>query len=253
MINLHDDPVLITGGAGYIGSHAMLALLDSGCQTAVVDDLPTQWRSAVPNNVPYYPGKAVDGALIGRVVAGYGCRAVTHFAGCIVVPGSVELPLDYYQNNVVSSAELLRACLDNGIERFVFSTTAAVCDGEGSANVALSEDAVQAPANSYGRSKLMTELMLRDIAAATDLRVAVLCYYVTQALDVVDLVAKDMLGTEPVRRRPGARRASDPASSIADTSRIREALNWQPKYDDLVVMAATALAWEKRLMNGIDG
>jgi len=78
-------------------------------------------------------------------------------------------------------------------------------------------------------------------------------YSVTQALCVVDLVAKDMLGTEPMRHRPGPRRAGDPASLIADTSRIRETLNLQPKYDDLAVMSATALAWKKRFMNGIDG
>lgn len=341
MTNTPDNPVLITGGAGYIGSHAMLAMLDSGRKVVVVDDLSTGRRAAVPDEVPFYQGKVGDGALIGRIVAEHGCRSVMHFAGSIIVPESVELPLDYYQNNVVGSAELLRACLDNGIENFVFSSTAAVYDGDAAANVALAEDADLAPANPYGRSKLMTEWMLRDIAAATDLRIAVLRYFnvagadqaersgqyskvathlikracqtilgvlphidvfgddyptpdgtcmrdyihisdlaqahlavldhiaggvgsvtmncgyghgfsVTQVLDVVDEVAKDMLGAEPMQRRAGPRRTGDPASLIADTARIRETLNWQPQYDDLKVMAATALAWEKRLMDGID-
>ncbi|MBT3782694.1 MAG: UDP-glucose 4-epimerase GalE [Rhodospirillaceae bacterium] len=339
MTSLAHHPVLITGGAGYIGSHAMLALLDNGREAVVVDDLSTGRRGAVPAGVPFYEGKIADNALIGRIIREHGCRAVMHFAGSIVVPESVEKPLEYYQNNVAGSAALLRACLDNGIERFVFSSTAAVYDGAGDKPV--SEDGVLAPANPYGRSKLITEWMLRDIAAATDLRVAVLRYFnvagadgagrsgqyakaathlikracqtvlgqhprmdifgddyhtpdgtcmrdyihvsdlaqahlavldhigeraeyvtmncgyghgysVTQVLDVVDQVAGEMLDAEPMRRRHGPRRAGDAASLVADTGRIRQILNWQPKYDDLAVMAATALAWEKKLMDGLD-
>jgi len=339
MTSTMHHPVLITGGAGYIGSHAMLALLDTGREAVVVDDLSTGRRAAVPTGVRFYEGKIADNALIGRIIKENGCRSVMHFAGSIVVPESVEKPLDYYQNNVAGSAALLRACLDNGIERFVFSSTAAVYDGAG--GEPLSEDGVQAPANPYGRSKLMTEWMLRDIAAATDLRVAVLRYFnvagadeagrsgeyakvathlikracqtvlglhshmdvfgddyptpdgtcvrdyihisdlaqehlaaldhigesaeyvtmncgyghgfsVTQVLDVVDRVAGEMLGAEPMQRRHGPRRVGDAASLVADTSRIRQTLGWRPKYDDLTVMASTALVWEKQLMDGLD-
>ena len=146
MTTASQPPVLITGGAGYIGSHAMLALLDSGRRVVVVDDLSTGRRGAVPGAVPFYQGKVGNRALIGRIIAEHGCRAVMHFAGSIIVPESVEKPLDYYQNNVVSSAQLLRACQDNGIENFIFSSTAAVYDGNTGGQTPLGEDAGLDPA-----------------------------------------------------------------------------------------------------------
>ena len=335
--------ILVTGGAGYIGSHAVLALTDAGRAVVVVDNLSTGRRAAVPDGVPFYQGEVADDALVTRILAEHDCGAVMHFAGSIVVPESVSHPLDYYHNNVVASAQLLRTCVDSGIERFVFSSTAAVYDGDGGGDggggVPLAEDATQAPANPYGRGKLMTEWMLRDIAAATSLRYAVLRYFnvagadqagrsgqyskvathlikracqtvlgalphidvfgddydtpdgtcvrdyihvsdlarahvavldhiddtqqsvtmncgyghgfsVRDVLDVVDRAAAQMLGAAPMTRHQGPRRAGDPASLIADTTRIRQTLNWQPKYDDLSVMAATALAWEKQLLDG---
>ena len=119
-MNPNKIPILITGGAGYIGGHAVLALRDSGRDVVVVDDLSTGRRAAVPDGVPFYQGGIDDGGLVGRVIKEHGCCEVMHFAGSIVVPESVALPLNYYENNVVGSAKLLRACLDNGIERFFF-------------------------------------------------------------------------------------------------------------------------------------
>jgi UDP-glucose 4-epimerase len=177
-MNPNKIPILITGGAGYIGGHAVLALRDSGRDVVVVDDLSTGRRAAVPDGVPFYQGGIDDGGLVGRVIKEHGCCEVMHFAGSIVVPESVTLPLNYYENNVVGSAKLLRACLDNGIERFFFSSTAAVYDGNlKTGGAPLAEDAPLAPASPYGRSKLMTEWMLRDIAAATGLRFAILRYF----------------------------------------------------------------------------
>ncbi|MFP6773560.1 MAG: NAD-dependent epimerase/dehydratase family protein, partial [Alphaproteobacteria bacterium] len=210
--------VLVTGGAGYIGSHAVLALSDAGREVVVLDNLSTGRRGAVPDGVPFYRGEVTNGGLIKRIVGHHKCGAVMHFAGSIVVPESVSQPLDYYQNNVVASAQLLRACLDSGIDKFVFSPTAAVYDGDGAKAGALSEDASLAPANPYGRGKLMVECMLRDIAAATKLRYAVLdqivgtgrnvtlnCGYghgfsVREVLDVVDQVAADTLGAAAMIR-----------------------------------------------------
>ena len=176
---LPKPPVLITGGAGYIGGHAMLALLDSGREAVVLDNLSTGRRRGVPDGVSFYQGEIENGDLIGQIIKEHKCQEVMHFAGSIVVPESVALPLNYYENNVVGSTKLLRACLDNGIKRFLFSSTAAVYDGnmDVTGGTPLTEDARLAPASPYGRSKLMTEWMLQDIAAATNLRVAVLRYF----------------------------------------------------------------------------
>ena len=179
MTNPSTVPVLITGGAGYIGSHAVLALLDCGRAVVVLDDLSTGRRGPVPDGVPFYQGRINDDDCVTQVIKDHGCCEVMHFAGSIVVPESVAMPLDYYQNNVSGTAQLLRTCLNNGIERFVFSSSAAVYDGDYdvTGGVPLVEGAPLAPANPYGRSKLMTEWMLQDISAATDLRVAVLRYF----------------------------------------------------------------------------
>jgi len=130
MTKLSTVPVLITGGAGYIGSHAVLAMLDHSREVVVVDALSTGRRGAVPQGVPFYQGRVDDDTLIARVIKDHGCVEVMHFAGSIVVPDSVAQPLEYYQNNVVGSAQLLATCLDNGVERFVFSSSAAVYDGD---------------------------------------------------------------------------------------------------------------------------
>ena len=168
-------PVLVTGGAGYIGSHAVLALIDAGWPVAVIDNLTTGFRWAVPEGVAFYEGDIADPDLIARIFAEQGCRAVMHFAGSIVVPDSVSDPLGYYLNNTVRSRALLEAVVAAGVPHFIFSSTAATY---GVPEVSpVSEDTPQVPINPYGMSKLMTEAMLADTARAHRLNYCALRYF----------------------------------------------------------------------------
>ena len=168
-------PVLVTGGAGYIGSHAVLALLDRGWPVAVIDNLTTGFRFAVPDQVPFYEGDIEDPALLARIFAEQGTRAVMHFAGSIVVPESVENPLKYYHNNTVKSRALIEAAVNAGVPHFIFSSTAATY---GMPEVSpVNEDTPTRPINPYGWSKLMTERMLADTAAAHPLNYCALRYF----------------------------------------------------------------------------
>ena len=157
-------PVLVTGGAGYIGSHAVLALLDGGWPVAVIDDLSTGFRFAVPPGVPFYEGDIEDAGLLARIFAEQGTRAIMHFAGSVVVPESVENPLKYYHNNTVKSRALIEAALAAGVPHVIFSSTAATYGVPEVSPVA--EDTPQRPINPYGRSHLRSEQMLADTAAA---------------------------------------------------------------------------------------
>ena len=168
-------PVLVTGGAGYIGSHAVLALRDAGWPVAVIDDLSTGFRFAVPEDVPFYQGDIADADLLARIVAEQGIGAIMHFAGSIVVPESVADPLKYYENNTVKSRALIAEAVAHGIEHFIFSSTAATYGAPETSPV--SEDSPKEPINPYGWSKLMTERMLADTAAAHDLNYGVLRYF----------------------------------------------------------------------------
>jgi len=168
-------PVLVTGGAGYIGSHAVLALTDAGWPVAVIDDLSTGFRWLLPDEVPFYRSDVADEALLTRIFAEQGIRAVMHFAGSIVVPESVEKPLDYYLNNTVKSRALIAAAVAAGVPHFIFSSTAAVYGEAGERPV--SEATPTVPLNPYGRSKLMTELMLADTVAAHPLNYCALRYF----------------------------------------------------------------------------
>ncbi|MEM6476206.1 MAG: UDP-glucose 4-epimerase GalE, partial [Pseudomonadota bacterium] len=172
-------PVLVTGGAGYIGSHAVLALRDAGWPVAVIDSLVTGFRFAVPDGLTFYEGDIEDGDLLARIFAeqgmGDGSGAIMHFAGSIVVPESVEDPLKYYHNNTVKSRALIEAAVKAGVPHFIFSSTAAtygVPDVE-----AVREDTPQRPINPYGWSKLMTEQMLGDTAAAHAINFCALRYF----------------------------------------------------------------------------
>lgn len=167
--------VLVTGGAGYIGSHAVLALLDGGWPVAVVDNLTTGFRFAVPDAVSFYEGDIEDAALIARIIAEQKVGAIMHFAGSIVVPESVENPLKYYHNNTVKSRALIEAAVTGGVPHFIFSSTAATY---GVPDVSpVTEDTPQIPINPYGWSKLMTEQMLGDTAFAHDLNFCALRYF----------------------------------------------------------------------------
>ena len=168
-------PVLVTGGAGYIGSHAVLALRDAGWPVAVIDNLTTGFEFAVPDDVPFYKGDIEDTNLLARIFAEQGIRAVMHFAGSIVVPESVEDPLKYYGNNTAKSRSLLQACIAAGIPHFLFSSTAATYGVPESSPVR--EEAPTVPINPYGWSKLMTERMLADTAAAHPINYCALRYF----------------------------------------------------------------------------
>lgn len=168
-------PVLVTGGAGYIGSHAVLALKDAGWPVVVIDNLSTGFTFAVPDDVPLYEGDIADHALLKRIFAEHEIRAIMHFAGSIVVPESVDNPLKYYENNTVKSRALIAAAVDAGIPHFIFSSTAATYGIPKSTPV--SEDADKAPINPYGWSKLMTEQMLADTVAAHPMNYCALRYF----------------------------------------------------------------------------
>ncbi|MBS0254286.1 MAG: UDP-glucose 4-epimerase GalE [Proteobacteria bacterium] len=327
---VHKVPVLVTGGAGYIGSHAVLALKDAGWPVAVVDNLTTGFRFAVPEGVPFYQGDIEDGALLARIFAEQGTRAVMHFAGSIVVPESVENPLKYYHNNTAKSRALIDAAVAAGVPHFIFSSTAATY---GIPEVSpVTEETPQRPINPYGMSKLMTEIMLGDVAAAHPLNFCALRYFnvagadpeartgqstagathlikvaveaalgkrghvsvfgtdydtpdgtgVRDYIHVSDLAAAHVLALEALIAEPArsltmncgygrgfsvmevldavdrvtnrkierqieGRRAGDPDSLISDNRRIKATLPWVPKYADLDLIVAHALAWERRL------
>lgn len=167
--------VLVTGGAGYIGSHTVLALSDRGEDVVVLDNLSTGFRSVIPEGVELFVGDIGDRALLDSVMDRYEVDAVIHFAGSIVVPDSVTDPLGYYLNNTVKTRELLAAAVAHAVPRFIFSSTAAVYGTP--EIVPVTEDTVLAPISPYGSSKLMTEWMLRDTAAAHPLNYVALRYF----------------------------------------------------------------------------
>lgn len=156
--------VLVTGGAGYIGSHTARQLIEAGHEVVVLDNFYSGHHWAVPEQAVLVEGDVADRILVGGTLRRYGIRAVIHFAGHIIVPESVENPLKYYRNNTAGSYALLQACMDAAVDKFIFSSTAAVYGIP--AELPVREDASTAPINPYGSSKLMTEWMLRDLAAS---------------------------------------------------------------------------------------
>jgi len=168
-------PVLVTGGAGYIGSHAVLALRDRGWPVAVIDNLSTGFRFAVPAGVPFYEGDIADTELLAKIFAEQGTQAIMHFAGSIIVPESVKDPLKYYGNNTAKSRALIAAAVEHGLKHFIFSSTAATYGIPEESPVR--EDSPRAPINPYGWSKLMTEQMLSDTANAHPINYCALRYF----------------------------------------------------------------------------
>ncbi len=168
--------VLVTGGAGYIGSHMVWRLLDVGEDVVVLDCLSTGFRWAVPPAARFYLGDVADEALLKTIFAENDIEAIIHFAGSAVVPMSIEDPLAYYENNTGKTRALMSAAVRAGIRYFVFSSTAAVY-GQQPADRPVSEDVPLRPESPYGQSKLMSELMLRDAAAAYDFRYVALRYF----------------------------------------------------------------------------
>lgn len=323
--------ILVSGGAGYIGSHMVHELADAGESVVVLDDLSTGFRSALPATVPLFVGDAGDQNLVSSIIAEHGVEAIIHFAGSIVVPDSLRDPLGYYRNNTMTTRALLEAAVKGKVRQFIFSSTAAVYGNPDA--VPIAEDAPTKPLSPYGTSKLMTEIMLHDVAAAHDLKYVILRYFNVAGADpslrtgqstpvathLIKVALEAALGSRPrldvygtdyptsdgtcvrdyihvsdlarahsaavahlrnrgasmtfncgygrgysvlevieaVKRvsgrnfpvRMAGRRPGDPASLVANVRRIRAVLKWTPQFDDLDLIAAHALAWERRLQD----
>ena len=167
--------VLVTGGAGYIGSHVVHGLFEQKQRVVVLDNLSSGFREAVPEQARLVVGDTGDASLVSGLIAEHDINAIMHFAASTVVPESVAKPVAYYTNNTVNSLSLIDAAIRGGVRHFVFSSTAAVYGNPATQLVA--EDASPQPMSPYGTSKLMTEMMLRDAASASGLTYAVLRYF----------------------------------------------------------------------------
>jgi UDP-glucose 4-epimerase len=324
-----NSSVLVTGGAGYIGSHAALALLEAGCSVTIIDNLSTGAVAAVPEEARFVEGDLADDAVMAGLFDGARFDAVMHFAASVVAPASVSDPQTYYRNNTANTIRLAALAARAGVHAFVFSSTAAVYRSSGMAPV--DEDAPTGPQSPYGWSKLMSEQILRDIAAVSDFRLGVLRYFnvagadpsgragqrtpdathlikvacehavgkreaitvfgtdfetpdgtgvrdYTHVSDIADAhvaALKHLLGGgegfvfncgygkgssvldvaralervsgRPVNLRYAGRRPGDPAVIVANADRLRRALKWTPRFDDLDEIVRTALEWEKRV------
>src|SRR4030088_979971 len=167
--------ILVTGGAGYIGSHMVHALVDAGESVVLLDNLSTGFNWAVPKVVALVVGETGDQALVAALIAEHDVDTIIHFAASIVVPDSVADPLGYYKNNTVNSRALIECAVQGGVKHFIFSSTAAVYGN--TTRVPVTEDDPLVPMSPYGSSKLMTEIMLRDASAAHGLRHVILRYF----------------------------------------------------------------------------
>src|ERR1700680_3477004 len=154
--------VLVTGGAGYIGSHMVHALAEAGEAVVVIDNLSTGFSAFLPEGVPLFIGDAADENLVEGVIAAHGVETIIHFAGSVVVPDSMRDPLAYYRNNTITTRNLLKAAVKSGVGRFIFSSTAAVYGNPD--QVPVPESAPTRPLSPYGSSKLMTEIMVEHAA-----------------------------------------------------------------------------------------
>jgi UDP-glucose 4-epimerase len=185
--------VLVTGGAGYIGSQVVLALRDAGFHPVVLDNLSTGARSAVPPGTPFHLGDAGDAALVQALLLRTGAQVVMHFAACLVVPESLKEPLRYWHNNLGTTLGLLEGMMAAGVSRLVLSSTAAVYGIP--ETLPVHEDAVCRPINPYGSSKLAAERLVAEAAAAHALRYVALRYFNVAGADP---------GGRSGQRRPGA-------------------------------------------------
>ena len=167
--------VLVTGGAGYIGSHMVHELVDAGEPVVVLDNLSTGFRYLFPASVPFVAGSTGDRELVAKTISQHGVTDIIHFAASIVVPDSVRDPLGYYRNNTMNTCTLLDAAVEAGVKQFIFSSTAAVYGN--AEQVPVREDAPTMPISPYGTSKLMSEIMLHDTGKAYGLRFVILRYF----------------------------------------------------------------------------
>src|SRR5260221_1451488 len=167
--------VLVTGGAGYIGTHMVRALVEAGENVVVIDNLSTGFSAFLPEGVPLFIGDAADENLVEGVIAAHNVESIIHFAGSVVVPDSMPHPLAYYRNNTMTTRSLLNTAVKCGINRFIFSSTAAVYGNPD--QVPVPEDAPTRPLSPHGSSKLMAEIMLHDTASAHGMNYVVLRYF----------------------------------------------------------------------------
>lgn len=175
MTNAANGATLVTGGAGYIGSHAALALMDGGRRVVVIDDMSSGSKLQLPAGAAFVQGRSGDGALVAKTIKEHGVTGVMHFAASISVPESVSDPVLYYRNNVTETLELAAAAAAAGVRAMILSSTAAVYgDGDGTP---LAEDRPSEPINPYGASKAMAERLLTDIGRATGMGVGILRYF----------------------------------------------------------------------------
>src|SRR5438552_1959080 len=204
--------VLVTGGAGYIGSHMVHALLDAGEGVVVLDDLSTGFDWALPQGASFVVGDAGDQTRVARLIAEHRIEAIVHFAGSVVVADSVRDPLGYYRNNTVNSRALIETAVKEGVRHFVFSSTCAVY-GNPERMPAREEDAT-VPTSPYGSSKLMTEIILRDANSAHGLRHVILRYF-------------NVAGADPLGRTG---QSTKKATHLVKVS-VEAALGLRPKVD----------------------
>ena len=167
--------ILVTGGAGYIGSHMVHELVDAGEPVVVLDNLSTGFRFLIPGSVPFVAGSTGDQELVKKTIARHGVTAIIHFAASVVVPDSISNPLGYYRNNTMNTCALLDAAIESGVRQVIFSSTAAVYGNAETTPVP--ENAATAPISPYGTSKLMSEIMLHDAGKAHGLRFVILRYF----------------------------------------------------------------------------
>jgi UDP-glucose 4-epimerase len=167
--------ILVTGGAGYIGSHMVHELVDAGEPVVVLDNLSTGFRFLIPGSVPFIAGSTGDRELVAKTIARHGVTAIIHFAASTVVPDSVSDPFGYYRNNTMNTCALLEVAIEAGVKQVIFSSTAAVYGNADETTVR--EDAPTLPISPYGTSKLMSEIMLHDAGKAYGLQFVVLRYF----------------------------------------------------------------------------
>lgn len=178
----NNGTVLVTGGAGYIGGHAVLALQDSEIEVCVLDDLSTGRRHQFHDSTHFYEGRVHDQALTSEIIRRHNIKSILHFAGSIKVDESVTNPLKYYENNTEGSRNLIEVAVQNDVENFIFSSTAAVYGETDDAPV--KEDAVPLPLNPYGSSKLFTEQQLKDVCAVSKMNYGIFRYFNVAGADL---------------------------------------------------------------------
>ena len=204
--------VLVTGGAGYIGSHMVHALVDAGERVVVLDNLATGFDWAVAQGASLVIGDVGDQPRVAALIAEHQVDAIIHFAASIVVPDSVRDPLGYYRNNTVNSRALIESAVKGGVRHFIFSSTAAVYGNP--ERVPVREDEATVPTSPYGSSKLMTEIMLRDAGSAHGLRHVILRYF-------------NVAGADPLGRTGQSTKGATHLIKVA----VETALGLRPKVD----------------------